>query len=376
MRSASGLRAAHQAGVIHRDLKPSNVFGEPETGIRLGDFGIAVARSEGTPPESAGTLPFMAPEQLRGGEVGRFTDVWGAGATACDLRYGHAPFESVGEILDERAAAATCLPPTSPAGGVLPGRPSSHAREGRAAAARRRARRRSRTSRCSTKALEPPQPAATPDRSRRTLLLGPTEARRSSSATSRRATADAIVSSANFELKHAHRRRRRAAHARRRRDRGRGDGGRRAAARLVHPTRARDASRRSTSSTPSARGTRCRASDAPSRARSSSPTSTAVTSLAVPALGTGAARVGARDVRERDDDDASLARDARRHAHPRDHRLARLRGEAPRLPGRRRGGPRPRRASVSLGPIDLGFRCRPRSRRPEARRSSTPRIGT
>src|SRR5262249_2855476 len=41
-----GLRAAHQAGVIHRDLKPSNVFGAPETGIRLGDFGIAVARRE------------------------------------------------------------------------------------------------------------------------------------------------------------------------------------------------------------------------------------------------------------------------------------------------------------------------------------------
>jgi O-acetyl-ADP-ribose deacetylase (regulator of RNase III) len=110
----TGLRSAHQAGVIHRDLKPSNVFGEPETGIRLGDFGIAVARSEGRPPESAGTLPFMAPEQLRGAELGRYTDVWGAGATACDLRYGHSPFNSVGEILDDHSPPHLPMP-ASPA---------------------------------------------------------------------------------------------------------------------------------------------------------------------------------------------------------------------------------------------------------------------
>ncbi|WP_146650915.1 serine/threonine-protein kinase [Labilithrix luteola] len=108
-----GLRAAHQAGVIHRDLKPSNVFGAPETGIRLGDFGIAVARSDNS-HDGAGTLKFMAPEQFSGADVGRFTDVWGAGATACDLRYGRAPFDSVAEIIDPRQAPR--LPaPTSPA---------------------------------------------------------------------------------------------------------------------------------------------------------------------------------------------------------------------------------------------------------------------
>ena len=109
----SGLRTAHQAGVIHRDLKPSNVFGEPETGIRLGDFGIAIARSHHHAPETAGTLPFMAPEQLRREEIGRYTDVWGAGATACDLRYGHAPFASVEDILDDEAGPRM-PPPTSP----------------------------------------------------------------------------------------------------------------------------------------------------------------------------------------------------------------------------------------------------------------------
>ncbi|HEY8075894.1 MAG TPA: serine/threonine-protein kinase, partial [Labilithrix sp.] len=110
-----GVRAAHQAGVVHRDLKPSNVFGEPETGIRLGDFGIAVALADGIPTETAGTLSFMAPEQLSGGHVGRQTDVWGAGATACDLRFGHPPFDSVGDILDPEKPPRL-PPPEGPAG--------------------------------------------------------------------------------------------------------------------------------------------------------------------------------------------------------------------------------------------------------------------
>ena len=108
------LRDAHRGGVVHRDLKPSNVFGAPETGIRLGDFGIAVARGDGPPPESAGTLAFMAPELFRGGHVGRRTDVWGAASTAFDLRYGHAPFKSVGEIIDPEIPPRF-PPPASPA---------------------------------------------------------------------------------------------------------------------------------------------------------------------------------------------------------------------------------------------------------------------
>jgi serine/threonine-protein kinase len=94
------LHAAHQAGVVHRDVKPSNVFGSPETGVRLGDFGIAVTRAEDTQRETSGTMKFMAPEQFRGERIDRRTDVYGAGATACDLRYGHGPFPFVAEILD------------------------------------------------------------------------------------------------------------------------------------------------------------------------------------------------------------------------------------------------------------------------------------
>lgn len=193
----TGLRAAHQAGVIHRDLKPSNVFGEAQSGIRLGDFGIAVARSDGTRPESAGTLPFMPPELLASAEVGRFTDVWGAGATACDLRYGYAPFASVAEIVDPHAPPRL-PPPTSPAEAYFQDvirrmlskdvatrphdvlAPLSHFA-------------------MLTKALEPPEPAVSrlgPS----TLLFGRLKLSFVVGDIAR-ATADAVVSSANFEMR-------------------------------------------------------------------------------------------------------------------------------------------------------------------------------
>ena len=192
-----GLRAAHQAGVIHRDLKPSNVFGAPETGIRLGDFGIAVAASDAAARDSSGTLKFMAPEQFRGEEIGRFTDVWGAGATACDLRYGHAPFDSVGEILAPDKAPR--LPaPTSPA--------EAYFQQLVRAMLEKDVRKRPEDMTAPLhhfsmlgRALEPPQPTASRLDST-TLLVGSVRVHFKVGDIAL-AQADAIVSSANFEMK-------------------------------------------------------------------------------------------------------------------------------------------------------------------------------
>jgi serine/threonine-protein kinase len=86
--------------VVHRDIKPSNVFCAPGTGIRLGDFGVALAAADCARAEVSGTVRFMAPEQIRGLAIDRATDVYGAGATAFDLRYGRPPFTDAEAVLD------------------------------------------------------------------------------------------------------------------------------------------------------------------------------------------------------------------------------------------------------------------------------------
>jgi len=112
------LHSAHQSGVIHRDVKPSNVFGSPETGIRLGDFGIAAGISNGQPTDISGTPWFMAPEQVRGDALDRRSDVFGAGATAYLLRYGSPPFESFQQLLDP-SVSAQFPPPQNPQEGYF-----------------------------------------------------------------------------------------------------------------------------------------------------------------------------------------------------------------------------------------------------------------
>ncbi len=95
----SALSAAHDVGVIHRDLKPENVvlqtFGSEEFAILI-DFGIASVKAleHGARDEStrvAGTPPYMAPEQLRGGPVPA-SDVWALGVVAYEMVTGRLPF--------------------------------------------------------------------------------------------------------------------------------------------------------------------------------------------------------------------------------------------------------------------------------------------
>ena len=111
---AEGLNAAHESGVIHRDFKPSNVIlaasGDPASPTRavITDFGLA--RGTGTTGSSttasgestatlptdgdgfAGTLAYMAPEQITGGDLTPATDIYALGLVMYEMVTGCRPF--------------------------------------------------------------------------------------------------------------------------------------------------------------------------------------------------------------------------------------------------------------------------------------------
>ncbi len=73
-RTARGVQAAHNAGLIHRDLKPANVLLSTDGEPKVADFGIAAAAEQSqfpaAPGQQRGNLAFIAPEQFRGEDVG------------------------------------------------------------------------------------------------------------------------------------------------------------------------------------------------------------------------------------------------------------------------------------------------------------------
>jgi eukaryotic-like serine/threonine-protein kinase len=102
---AEGLSAAHECGVIHRDLKPGNLRLSGQERLKILDFGLAklpLPVTTSTPTESrsekqeiAGTLPYMAPEQLRADQIDARTDIHAAGAVLYEMGTGRRPFFEV-----------------------------------------------------------------------------------------------------------------------------------------------------------------------------------------------------------------------------------------------------------------------------------------
>jgi len=93
---ADALRFMHQEGFVHRDVKPANVIVTPDGAAKLCDLGLSVEmRPEaiGVASETAGTLAFMSPEQLRGEKDLRAgADVYSLGASLYFMISGRRPF--------------------------------------------------------------------------------------------------------------------------------------------------------------------------------------------------------------------------------------------------------------------------------------------
>jgi eukaryotic-like serine/threonine-protein kinase len=110
---AAILQYAHDQSFIHRDIKPANILLDSHGKTYLADFGIAISgnheKSSGT--DTAGTLPYMSPEQVSEG-LGRIdlrADIYGLGVVLYELLTSRKPFTADNPI-DLRSAILSQQP--------------------------------------------------------------------------------------------------------------------------------------------------------------------------------------------------------------------------------------------------------------------------